>query len=447
MNKAYSDHSYTPAVFGHHNDELAVDAISSAALAGGEPTMDEASATLMSDLAADMVEWTASTWAVAMSRVDGALRPVCVCGTPPDLERCMECASALLRPGSPRLEAGDMARAFCGSGRWIPEILIPVRVAQEVRGAVAFGPKRDAPGYTAADRELMLAGVAQVSSLLATDRLGRLIASRVARMNRIRADLEVARNVQARFLPSRTPEVRGLDYYGECQPAGDVVGDFYDFIPLGQHALAVSIGDVSGKGVSAAIMMSALQTSLRGMTCDGSGDAADVVRTLNRTVCDICPDNFFATLFYAHVDSRSRCLRYVSAGHPAALIVRSEGNRVERLESTGAVLGLTGRSIYTQRSVLLEPGDLLVAFTDGVAEAMDERGGEWRDDGVLAAVRRHPGARASEVVRRIRDAVERFTCHTGQTDDRTVLAVRFKGTAEAGLFKVSAAEFACAAAA
>src|SRR5262249_48363757 len=188
----------------------------------------------------------------------------------------------------------------------------------------------------------------------------------------------------------------GLDYYGECQPAGDIGGDFFDFIPLGEHTLAASVGDVSGKDVGAAIMMSGLQAFLRSLT-GGCECASSVVRALNRTVCDICPDNFFATLFYAHIDALNRRLQYVSAGHEPALIVKEDGCRAERLEGTGAVLGLTNRTVYTHRTVQLDPGDMLVAFTDGVTEAVDSRGRELRDAGVLDVVRRYSDAPASEV--------------------------------------------------
>jgi sigma-B regulation protein RsbU (phosphoserine phosphatase) len=172
--------------------------------------------------------------------------------------------------------------------------------------------------------------------------------------------------------------------------------------------------------------MSGVQSILRGLTADGHGNISTIVQELNRVVYEISPDIFFPTLFYARIDPRLRQLQYVSAGHETALLVRKDAMRCQRLERTGTVLGLTTRAIYGRRTLTLAPGDVLIAFTDGMESSTPKA---WLscEASILEAVRR--GAGASEVVALVVDAEERFRGESGQADDRTVIAVRYMGTA------------------
>ena len=267
-----------------------------------------------------------------------------------------------------------------------------------------------------------------------------------AELRKIRSDLKTAHDVQCRSLPSRLARIPGLDYHGECLPAGEVGGDFFDFIPLRNRAMVAAVGDVSGNGIGAALMMSSLQAFLRGLTGDGREETARVVRDLNRRVCEMSPDNFYASLFYARIDPLEQRLHFINAGHEPALLVRKRGLRAHRLESTGTVLGLTGHAAYRQRTMPLEPGDVLVLLTDGVTEAVDATGRELSDADVLDVVRRQPDARASQMVEQIVDAVDRFTNHSRPADDRTVAVVRFTGMERETEFESRAAEVAFAAA-
>jgi phosphoserine phosphatase RsbU/P len=227
--------------------------------------------------------------------------------------------------------------------------------------------------------------------------------------------------------------IQGLDYYGECQPAGEAGGDFFDFVPIGNQALVASVGDVSGSGVSAAILRTGVQSILRGLTADGYGSISTVVQELNRAVYEISSDTIFPTLFYARIDPLLRQLQYVSAGHETALLVRKGATRVQRLERTGTVLGLTNHTTYGRRTLTLEPGDVLIAFTDGIAEVAGAKGCRSCEPSILETVRGHAGAGASEVVGLVLDAVKRFTGESGQADDRTVIAVRYTGAAASTL--------------
>lgn len=217
--------------------------------------------------------------------------------------------------------------------------------------------------------------------------------------------------------------VEGLDYYGERRPEGAPAGDFFEFATFADRGLLLAIGDVSGHGIGAAIVMSGLQALLRSLSARGNGQLQRVVQGLNRSVSDVSPASLYATLFYAWIDPARRRLKYVSAGHEPALLFRP-GGRTRRLECTGTVLGLTARSTFREVSVALEAGDVLVAFSDGVTEAADSCGREFREEGVLRVLERYPGAGAAELSARILDSVANFGTPSSGAGDRTVVVVR-----------------------
>jgi sigma-B regulation protein RsbU (phosphoserine phosphatase) len=144
--------------------------------------------------------------------------------------------------------------------------------------------------------------------------------------------------------------------------------------------------------------MSGLQAFLRGLTIRGCGEIASVVEEVNPAVHQTSPENFHATLFYAHFDPLHRQLRYVSAGHEPALLLRRRTGCVHRLESTGTVLGLTDRSRFGRRDLSIEAGDVLVAYTDGITDAADAAGREWTEAGIRQVLERHQTAPASQLV-------------------------------------------------
>ena len=265
-------------------------------------------------------------------------------------------------------------------------------------------------------------------------------------LRHIYEDLEAAREIQSRLLACRQPHVDGLDYFGDCRPAGEIGGDFFDFLPLPAGGLAVTVGDVSGHGIGSAILMSGLQAFLRGLTARGCGEIAGVVEELNRAVHQTSPDNFYATLFYAHFDPLRRQLHYVSAGHEPALLLRKRTGCMHRLESTGTVLGLTDRSRFGRRTMSIEAGDVLVAYTDGITDATDAGGREWTEAGIRQVLEDHAGDRASHLVGLIMDEVDRFAGHSGPADDRTAVAVRFTGMLERAIPEEDSIELAFAAA-
>jgi phosphoserine phosphatase RsbU/P len=210
------------------------------------------------------------------------------------------------------------------------------------------------------------------------------------------------------------PKVSGLDYHGECRPASPATpagGDFFDFVPLEGGNLAISLGELLGCNAGGPVLLSGLRASLHGFAESGRGKLSATVEMLNRAVWEMSPGELYTRLFYARLDAATRTVTYVSAGHEPVLLVRRRPARVRRLETTGPVMGLTRSAQYRQLTVGLEPGDLLVAFSGGIAEAVNARGREWTDGGVLEVVNQTPDARAADLARDILTEVDRFTGH------------------------------------
>jgi sigma-B regulation protein RsbU (phosphoserine phosphatase) len=255
-------------------------------------------------------------------------------------------------------------------------------------------------------------------------RLTTAIGREMAQRERLNRELEIAREVQEHLFPQRLPPVPGLDYCGRCRPAREVGGDYYDFLELPNGRLGVAIGDVSGKGVGAALMMASLEASLRGQAPLGH-DLAELMKRVNSLVHQASSASRYATLFYAEYDPRSRQLSYVNAGHNAPVILRNSGAgcQVFRLETGGPVIGLL-RQCYRQESFSLEPGDLVVLFTDGISESMNARDEEWGEDRMIEFAKTCQGLTAFEAMTRILAASEAHAAGASQHDDMTLVVLR-----------------------
>jgi sigma-B regulation protein RsbU (phosphoserine phosphatase) len=246
----------------------------------------------------------------------------------------------------------------------------------------------------------------------------------MAQRERLNRELEIAQEVQAHFFPQRLPSVPGLDYCGRCRPAREVGGDYYDFLELPNGRLGIAIGDVSGKGIGAALMMASLEASLRAQASAGH-DVAELMKRVNRQLYEASSANRYATLFYAEYDALTGQLFYVNAGHnPPVILRKSAGARqVFRLETGGPVVGLLPLC-YEQGSFSLEAGDLAVLFTDGVSESMNARNEEWGEDRLIEFATTCHGLSALDAMTRILAEAEAFAAGASQHDDMTLVLLR-----------------------
>ena len=268
---------------------------------------------------------------------------------------------------------------------------------------------------------LLKSVAAQTGLALENADLLREIAHEVAQRKRLNREVEIAREVQERLFPQKLPAIAGLDYAGHCRPALGVGGDYYDFLALPQGRLGVAIGDVSGKGIAAALMMASLQASLRGEATRAPENLAAAVGNVNRLVYEASSDHLYATFFYGQYDPTTRRFDYVNAGHNPPMLFHCSGGAwtVARLDVGGTVVGLLEAFPYQQGSVTFAPGELLVAFTDGISEAMNCSDEEWGEARLIETVEQCAKASAQDVLKAIFAAADAFVAGAKQHDDMT----------------------------
>jgi sigma-B regulation protein RsbU (phosphoserine phosphatase) len=220
--------------------------------------------------------------------------------------------------------------------------------------------------------------------------------------------------------------VEGLDYAGVSRAALGVGGDYYDFVPLPDHRIAIALGDVCGKGVPAAILMAALRGYLHGATVERQHQPRELVSALNRHLHASVPASRFATLFYGVYDVLTRTLDYVTAGHHPPVLIRrgADGGGRHRLDTGGPALGMMPDASYASARVVMQPGDLLVAFTDGITEAANAAEEEWGEARLIDELDASGPATASAIANRVLAAACGFARGLPQHDDMTVAVVR-----------------------
>jgi phosphoserine phosphatase RsbU/P len=243
-----------------------------------------------------------------------------------------------------------------------------------------------------------------------------------AAMAEVESGLMAACEVQRRFMQPEGLAIDNLSYSARCRQLYEVGGDCYDFLPLADNRLALAVGDASGKGLAAALMISNVQSSLRTAALFSGNEAAAVLRAVNRQVHATALAGRYATLFYAVLDAATRTLHYVNAGHNPPMVIRSDGS-LTWLETGGAPVGLFPDCTYEEGTVQLGRGDLLVVYTDGVIEALSPDGEEWQVDGLRRAAIRHHTERTKDIVQTIFDSMDEFSVGR-QTDDATVVVLR-----------------------
>jgi len=246
-------------------------------------------------------------------------------------------------------------------------------------------------------------------------------------------DLDLAREVQAGLLPRALPHLATLSFAGVCAPAGPVGGDYYDFLDLGRGYLGIAVGDVSGKGFAAALLMAGLQAHMRSQCALAVEDLDCLLRPVNRLLCRNNLPGKYATLFFAEYREPDGRLRYVNCGHPPALVRRADGS-IERLPATATVLGLEEDWDCAIEETILHPGDTLVACTDGVTEAANGDGEEFGDRRVGQFLRAWSAGEPADLAESLIAAARGFAAGTLR-DDATVVAARcLSGTVRGGNF-------------
>lgn len=261
----------------------------------------------------------------------------------------------------------------------------------------------------------------------------RRYAEKVEAERRSAQELEIARQVQARLFPQRPPEMESLEYAGACIQAREVGGDYHDFLDLGRGRFGLVIADISGKGIAAALLMANLQANLRSQCAVAFNEPERLLRSVNQLFYESTNESAYATLFFAEYDDRAGRLRYANCGHLAPLLLRRDG-AMERLESTGTVLGLFERWECSIDECQIFPGDTLVLHTDGITESFSPEGEEYGEERLIAALRRCRDLPPREMVAAIVREVGEFSLQQ-QRDDITLIVARGRGVETLPLFR------------
>jgi len=249
-------------------------------------------------------------------------------------------------------------------------------------------------------------------------------AERAESERRAAHELEIAKQVQARLFPQLQPQLKTVEYAGICLQARQVGGDYFDFLNLGPQRLGLVIGDVSGKGIAAALLMANLQASLRSQSALAFDQPEALLRSVNRLFYDNTGDNAYASLFFAEYDDATRRLRYANCGHLSGLLLRADGN-VDQLDSTSTLLGLFEEWDCSMRDQEVSPGDVLALYTDGITEASNGRGEEFGERCLVEALRQHRQLSCQALLATIVDEVRRFSPQE-QHDDITAIIAKFR---------------------
>jgi serine phosphatase RsbU (regulator of sigma subunit)/predicted enzyme related to lactoylglutathione lyase len=250
----------------------------------------------------------------------------------------------------------------------------------------------------------------------------RAAAARLESERRAAHELEIAKQVQTRLFPQTLPSLTTLDYSGICVQARQVGGDYFDFLDLGRQRVGFVVGDISGKGIAAALLMANLQANLRSQCAIALDQPQRFLQSVNRLFYENSADSSYATLFFAEYDDGARRLRYVNCGHLSALLFHQDGT-LERLDSTSTVLGLFREWDCSTAERLLCPGDTFALYTDGITESFNDAGEEFGEHRLIDSLRGCCGQPSPAMVASIVEDVRKFSPHE-QSDDMTLIVGR-----------------------
>jgi len=321
--------------------------------------------------------------------------------------------SDMLRMKSYRSAAAELMRLGLHAA-------VPMHIQNQTRGLLLVGERLRGGRYAQADLEFLyalgnLAGISIENARLFMEALEK---------QKMEDELLIARDIQQGLLPEVLPEVPGFDIAAMNIPSKQVGGDYYDVLPRKDDQYVFAIGDVSGKGTPAALLMANVQAALRALAPFDQPLAAITGRINDLTSANTRGGSKFITFFWGTLDTKERLLTYVNAGHNPPMLVRSDGT-VERLEEGGLILGIfkTAKP-YDEGSARMERGDVLFLFTDGVSEAMNAAGEDYTEEQLLEVVRASRGMTSAGIIEAVMKSVNRHVHDTPQSDDITMLVAK-----------------------
>ena len=299
-------------------------------------------------------------------------------------------------------------------------ICTPLKVEEKIIGVMNISSE-DPVTYTAGD--LKLAETLATQAAIAIENT-RLQGERLEREKMVQ-ELEIARNIQQSLLPHTTPMVAGAEVSALSLPAKQVGGDFYDFIPVADQHLGLVIADVSGKGMPAALFMALSRALMRANALQDPRVSHAVIQT-NRLILECATSGLFVTLFYAIMDTQTRTLKYVSAGHNPPILYKQKTGAIHLLEADGIALGVMDDIELEEKEVALESGDVIVLYTDGVTEAANVQDEEFGEERLIQLIKENYTLSAGALMSKIKEVAMAFAGEAPQYDDFTLMIVKMK---------------------
>ena len=304
-------------------------------------------------------------------------------------------------------------------------LIAPMRFGNEVLGVLVLINRTDETPFLPGDLSLLQAMADQASVPIHYAGLRAALEEK----KQIDRDMQAAQQIQASLLPQALPEINGLQLAAYNLPAFDIGGDYYDFIEIDDDHLGIAIADVAGKGIGGAMMMAVCQGVLR-TRAKQERSPAKMLSELNRVLSTNLPEDMFITMLYMVLNTRTRELKFSRAGHERPLLCRNcDGTRMaEPLDAPGIAIGLTEPDVFDMAiqdiSLQLEPGDAIIAYTDGITEALNEKGDEWGLDNLLGLIRTDSPESPDALMNAVKSSITRYVGAQQQYDDMTLLALK-----------------------
>jgi len=297
-------------------------------------------------------------------------------------------------------------------------LAVPLGVGENVFGII-YADSPIAEGRFTEDHLKVLTTLASVAAIRVENAR---LAEEMLERERLERELQVASEIQQRFQPASAPIVNGYELQGISFPCYEIGGDYYDFIQRANGNLVVALGDVSGKGTAAALLMSSLHAAVHAQV-EFYDTPVKTISSINRYLVESIPANRFVTLFYAELDPKAGTLIFLNAGHNPPLIVRADG-KMEQLAAGGLPLGIMADADFREGRTNLQHGDVLVIYSDGVSEAVNQAGEEFGPTRLYEVVARNLDASAAGIRDRIESALTKFCQGTPAADDITLVIVK-----------------------
>ncbi len=297
-------------------------------------------------------------------------------------------------------------------------VCVPLIVKSEVKGVLTLYNKKGANQFSDNDQRLLAIIAGQSAQVIENARLY----EEEQALLRMQAEIKLASRIQFDLLPLEPPQIAGYSIAGKTLPAREVGGDYFDFIQIDNHRLAICLGDVSGKGLPASLLMANLQATLRGQTFYTSSPK-ECIERCNKLLYHSTSPEKFATLFYALLDINQHVLRFCNAGHENPFHVSGK-KETGRLKSGGVPLGMFEEIAYEEDAVALEPGDSIVIYSDGVSEAMNENQELFGEEQIASLLEAHRQDTPTGLIERIIATAKTHSAGVPQTDDITIVVIK-----------------------